>query len=399
MSEWKEYKLAELSTKVGSGATPRGGDNSYKTSGISLIRSQNVLDLKFSNDGLAFIDDEQADELSNVTVQEGDILLNITGDSVARVCKVPKVVLPARVNQHVSIIRTNPDKLDSDFLLYQLAARKEELLSLAEIGATRRALTKGMIEEFPVKAPPLSEQRAIAAVLSSLDDKIDLLHRQNKTLEALAETLFRQWFMEEAEEGWEVGKLGDVITIFDSQRVPLSSVERDKMKEGQLYPYYGAATIMDYVNDYLFDGEYLLMGEDGTVQTDDGYPILQLATGKFWVNNHAHIFQANVPYSNFMLYILLKQTNISHIVTGAVQPKINQANLKSIEFPVAPMERVKEIVSITDGYWLKIKNNHEHIRTLTQMRDTLLPKLMKGEIRVESEEWKVKSGKWKVERL
>src|SRR5574341_624181 len=202
MNEWKEDKLKDLTTKIGSGATPTGGDNAYKMEGISLIRSQNVLDFQFSYDGLAFIDEEQADALRNVTVQSEDVLLNITGDSVARVCKVPDKILPARVNQHVAIVRADKEKLDSDYLLYNLQAKKEYLLSISEIGATRRALTKGMIEDLDFLIPPLPEQKAIASILSSLDDKIDLLHRQNKTLEALAETLFRQWFVEEAEEGW-----------------------------------------------------------------------------------------------------------------------------------------------------------------------------------------------------
>lgn len=109
VSGWKECKLKDLTTKIGSGATPTGGDNSYKIEGISLIRSQNVLDFQFSYDGLAFIDDEQAAALHNVTVQSEDVLLNITGDSVARVCKVPEKVLPARVNQHVAIIRAGKE--------------------------------------------------------------------------------------------------------------------------------------------------------------------------------------------------------------------------------------------------------------------------------------------------
>ena len=96
------------------------------------------------------------------------------------------------------------------------------------------------------------------------------------------------------------------------------------MKSGTLYPYYGAATIMDYVNDYIFDGEYILMGEDGTVETEDGYPVLQYATGKFWVNNHAHVLTAKSPFNNYFIWFFLKQCNISGIVTGAVQPKINQ---------------------------------------------------------------------------
>ena len=203
MSEWHTYKLKDITTKIGSGSTPTGGSGAYKAEGITLIRSQNVLDYKFTEDGLAFIDDDQAYSLRNVIVEVNDVLLNITGDSVARCCGAPANWLPARVNQHVAILRSNPEKLDHRFLKYSLLASKEELLILSEIGGTRNALTKGMLEDYEVILPPLPEQKAIASVLSSLDDKIDLLHRQNKTLEAMAETLFRQWFIEEAKEDWE----------------------------------------------------------------------------------------------------------------------------------------------------------------------------------------------------
>jgi type I restriction enzyme, S subunit len=382
MSEWKEYKLADLCTKIGSGATPRGGGESYKDTGVSLIRSQNVLDFQFSYNGLAFIDDEQADDLKNVIVQENDVLLNITGDSVARVCKVPKKVLPARVNQHVAIIRSDEKQLNSNFLLYYLLKLKEHLLSISEIGATRRAITKGMIENLEIYIPEINEQTAIASVLSSLDDKIDLLHRQNTTLEKMAETLFRQWFVEEAKEEWQEGTLGEVIEIYDNLRIPLSKMERDKKKEGQLYPYYGAAQIMDFINDYIFDGEYILMGEDGTVRTDEGYPILQYATGKFWVNNHTHVLKAKSPYNNFFIWNYLRKKNIDEIVTGAVQPKINQANLKSIDFPKYPENLVIEYNKILEPFFKKINQNKSQIRTLTALRDTLLPKLMSGEVTI-----------------
>jgi type I restriction enzyme S subunit len=221
-------------------------------------------------------------------------------------------------------------------------------------------------------------------VLSSLDDKIDLLHRQNKTLEQMAETLFRQWFVEEAGEDWGEKLLGDVIEIYDSKRIPLSKMQRNKMKEGVLYPYYGAATIMDYVNDYIFDGDYILLGEDGTVRTNEGYPVLQYATGKFWVNNHTHIFKAKAPYNNFFIWNFLSKKNIDRIITGAVQPKINQTNLKSLEFPDFPEDLVNEYIKITDSQFEKILKNSRQIRTLESLRDTLLPKLMSGEVRIAS---------------
>lgn len=154
MSEWREYKLKQLTIKIGSGATPRGGSNSYKEAGISLIRSQNVLDFGFSESGLAFIDEEQANQLKNVEVLSNDILLNITGDSVARCCIVPDKYLPARVNQHVSIIRLISEKANQQFIFYYLQYLKPELLISAEIGATRNAITKGMIEEIEISLPP-----------------------------------------------------------------------------------------------------------------------------------------------------------------------------------------------------------------------------------------------------
>ena len=120
MEEWKEYKLGEVCTKIGSGATPKGGKESYLGGNISLIRSQNVLDFTLSNDGLVYISDEQANKLKNVKVKENDVLLNITGDSVARACIVPNAILPARVNQHVAIIRGNESLILNKFILYAL---------------------------------------------------------------------------------------------------------------------------------------------------------------------------------------------------------------------------------------------------------------------------------------
>ena len=198
----------------------------------------------------------------------------------------------------------------------------------------------------------------------------------------MAETLFKQWFVVEAQENFEVGILGDVIEIFDGQRIPLSRMERDKKKEGVLYPYYGAAQIMDYINDYIFDGDYILLGEDGTVRTDEGYPILQYATGKFWVNNHTHVLKAKPPYNNFFLWNYLAKKNIDEIVTGAVQPKINQGNLKSLDFPKFPEQLVIKFNKTTEPLFKKINASKLQIQTLETLRDNLLPKLMSGEVRV-----------------
>ena len=157
----------------------------------------------------------------------------------------------------------------------------------------------------------------------------------NHHLEQIAQDVFKAWFVDfepwggSKPDDWRDGHLCDIIELFDSERIPLSSNQREKMKK--IFPYYGAATLIDYVDDYLFDGVYLLLGEDGTVVDDFGFPIIQYVWGKFWVNNHAHIIRGRNGFTVESLYILLKQTCVNSIVTGAVQLKINQTNLNSLE--------------------------------------------------------------------
>jgi type I restriction enzyme S subunit len=199
---WVICRLKSLTTKIGSGATPRGGEESYKAQGVSLIRSLNVHDLGFKYSKLAFLDDAQAGELSNVKVQSRDVLLNITGASVARCTIVPEDVLPARVNQHVSIIRPIVDKLDADFLHYLLISKpyKDQLLKTGEEGgSTRQAITKAQIQEFSVAYPPtLSEQKVIAAKLDGMLAETQLLesiYQQKLTaLDELKKSLLHRAF-------------------------------------------------------------------------------------------------------------------------------------------------------------------------------------------------------------
>ncbi|HUG23258.1 MAG TPA: hypothetical protein VMN83_12095, partial [Albitalea sp.] len=160
---WPQVLIGDHASKIGSGATPRGGEESYKAAGITLIRSMNVRDGAFLRDGLAFIDDEQAAQLEGVVVEYADVLLNITGASVARVCRAPADVLPARVNQHVAIIRPtatfNPCFLEQCLLSPSV---KERLLKIARAGATREAITKSAIEQFRIISPPREVQDQFA---------------------------------------------------------------------------------------------------------------------------------------------------------------------------------------------------------------------------------------------
>ena len=414
-SKWASINLGRACTKIGSGATPRGGKDVYLPGGpYALIRSQNVFNEGFRHEGIAYIGERHAFDLAGVEVRDGDVLLNITGDSVARACQVDTRILPARVNQHVAIVRPDPRKLDPGFLRYYLVCpdTQARLLSWAGSGGTRNALTKAMIETFDVQAPEdVSEQRAIAHVLGSLDTKIELNWRMNETLEAMARALFKSWFVDfdpvrakmegrdtglpqdiadlfpdrmvdsemgEIPEGWKAASLGTVIEIHDKRRIPLN--RRQRAERQGAYPYYGAASIMDYVNDYLFDGVYVLMGEDGSVVDAHGHPVVQYVWGKFWVNNHAHVLKGNKDISDEHLYLLLKRTNITAFVTGAVQPKLNQKNLKAIPLVVPTGPACRAFSGLVAPLFAQVRHDADESELLVALRDTLLPKLIAGEV-------------------
>jgi type I restriction enzyme S subunit len=205
--DWNSAALKDITDKIGSGATPRGGQKSYKTSGISLIRSLNVYDDGFRKEKLAFIDEEQASKLDNVIVETGDVLLNITGASVARCCNVESDVLPARVNQHVSIIRPMSKVLLSEFLHYSLIApvNKKKLLGIGEQGATRQAITKAQIQSFRISYPSsLDEQRQITNQLNMLKLQLSMIlekySERHKATSELRESLLKKAFSGELTE-------------------------------------------------------------------------------------------------------------------------------------------------------------------------------------------------------
>ncbi|MBJ9903146.1 restriction endonuclease subunit S [Acinetobacter bereziniae] len=399
MSEWHIYKLKDITTKIGSGSTPTGGSGAYKEEGISLIRSQNVLDYKFTEDGLAFIDDDQAYALRNVIVEANDVLLNITGDSVARCCGAPVNWLPARVNQPVAILRSNPIKLDYRFLKYSLLASKEELLILSEIGGTRNALTKGMLEDYEVSLPPLPEQKAIASVLSSLDDKIDLLHRQNKTLEAMAETLFRQWFIEEAKEDWEKVSLCDIVNITSSKRIFYS----EYVDEG--IPFYRSKEIIELNKSGQTSNELFITNERfEEIASKFGAPIegdiLLTSVGTLGVtyqvkaDERFYFKDGNLTWfkdfkqiSSNIIFCWLNskegKEQLENISIGSTQAALTIQGLKSLELILPPIDVIQILNEQLIVIYQKVNANFKQIRTLEQLRDTLLPKLMSGEVRVQ----------------
>lgn len=279
---------------------------------------------------------------------------------------------------------------DADFLYYLICSpliRNPAIKSMVGSSGRQRVQTD-MIANLDIELPPIEEQRKIGGILKQLDDKIEINNRINNNLEQQAKALYKNWFFDfspfssdgNLPVGWRLGTIGDIIQLHDSKRVPLSGAERDKM--AKVYPYYGATSLMDYVDNYLFDGIYLLLGEDGTVVDSLGFPILQYVYGQFWVNNHAHIITGKEGFSVEELYLFFSLTNIKSIVTGAVQQKVSQQNLKKVPAIIPSKEALSAFDEIIQPIFAQIRNLRDENANLARLRDTLLPKLMSGELDV-----------------
>lgn len=288
------------------------------------------------------------------------------------------------------VFRAKEGIADKDYLYYLVCSPKvREPAIKSMVGSSgRQRVQTDVVKNLEIDVPPLVEQEKIGSFLKALDDKIALNDRINKNLEQQAKALYKDWFFDfspfSAEgnlpNGWRLGTVGDIIQLHDSKRVPLSGSERDKMKK--IYPYYGATSLMDYVDNYLFDGIYLLLGEDGTVVDSLGFPILQYIYGQFWVNNHAHIITGKEGFSVEELYLFFRLTNIKSIVTGAVQQKVSQQNLKKVPAIIPNKEALNAFDDLIQPIFAQIRNLKDENIRLADLRDSLLPRLMSGELDV-----------------
>lgn len=372
MEEWKEYKIGDLFSHFKSGKGIKA-DEIYSSGKYPV----------FGGNGLR--------GYTNQNNFNGDCA--IIGRQGAFCGNVRYFKGKAYMTEHAIVAVANENN-NTRFLAYLLGLMKLGRFSgqSAQPGLSVTELTKQ-----PIVVPSLSTQKRIASILSSLDDKIELNRRINENLEQQAQALFKSWFVDfepfkdgkfvDSElgmipEGWKVVNLLNIAELYDSFRRPLSSRDRAPMEK--LYPYYGATSVMDYVDNYIFDGIYLLMGEDGSVINEKGYPYLQYVFGKFWPNNHAHVMQGKNGFTTEMLHCFLLKKNISGIVTGAVQAKISQQSMKKILLAIPNENLCGEFACLIVPIYANIRNIINENRILSQLRDTLLPRLMSGELEIKN---------------
>ncbi len=410
---WEEVKLTELVSKIGSGVTPKGGESVYIQSGTSLIRSQNVYNSYFTDNGLVYIDDTTSEKMKNVTVNENDVLLNITGDSVARCCLAPLDFLPARVNQHVAIIR--PDsKLDSKFLMNYIISPNTQkyLLAIASgAGATRKALTKGLIENLVIQTPPLETQKRIASILSAYDDLIENNNKRIKILEEMAQNIYKEWFVnfrfpnyENTEfdketglpVGWEVVKFENLYSLnngyaFKSEDYSEKGVNilrtRDysssffiNMESPICIPEEKAVNFSKYLIkefDFLIIMVGASIGKTGLVLSKDTPSLL---------NQNQWAIRALESFHNYNIYkIFNAQTIISELLmkrTGAARDFFRASFLKEIKVLKPKNDLINEFNSKIIPILKKISLLQEQNQKLKEARDILLPRLMNRTIEV-----------------
>lgn len=391
----------------------------FVDSGVPVIRGSNLspdTSTRLIEDGLVFITAEKAGEFDRSTARRGDLIFTCWG-TINQVGLIDSRATFDRyvVSNKQMKLTVDPMKADPRFIYYVFSGpdKQTEILDNG-IGSSVPGFNLGQLKRHEILLPSLIEQRAIADFLESLDDRIALLRETNATLEAIAQALFNSWFVDfdpvrakrdgrapdgmdeataalfpdsfedselgEVPRGWSYCSLKEVTRIFDSIRVPLSGAEREK-RRGE-YPYYGAAALMDHVDDYLFDGVYLLTGEDGSVADVDGLPITQYVWGKFWVNNHAHVLQGANGVSTEHLMLALKQTNIQPYITGAVQAKLSQSNMWRIQFMRSTPEVAAAFSDCIAPLFASFRHNADQAQTLSTLRDTLLPRLISGQLRL-----------------
>jgi len=395
---YKEYRLKDITTKIGSGATPKGGHESYQEEGIPLIRSLNVYDDGFRTSGLAYLDDQQAKKLSNVTVQENDVLLNITGASVARCCIVPSDLVPARVNQHVSIIRVKPELVDSKFLSILLTSKKYKdlLLHHGESGSTRQAITKLQLEEFVVSLPPLPEQTRIVAILDEAFANVSQAVVNAEKNLANARELFDSYLNEvftHKGEGWEERSFTDICDI-------TSKLVDPRKPENVNFPHIGAGNIVSNtgalidvktaLEEELISGKFLF--DDTMILYSKIRPYLKkVCRPEFSGLCSADVYplkpNKELLDKNFLFHMLLSDKFTKFAIMGsdrAGMPKVNRNHLFSYRCFLPNIKEQKYFADCIDELAQKTQELEDVYRrklaALAELKQALLQKAFTGEL-------------------
>ena len=324
----------------------------------------------------------------DVHLKKEDLLFSWSGNPQTSIDIFKFQLQEGWLNQHIFKVTPNEEIVDRDYFYFLMKYLKPWFIQIASNKQTTGLghVTIADIKRMSVLVPSLTMQKKIVDVLKPIDDKIQINASINNNLFHQAQALYKNRFIDmepfsgKMPDDWHLGTFSEIIEFHDTKRVPLSNRERADLKK--IYPYYGATSIMDYVDKYIFDGVYLLISEDGTVADSKGFPILQYVDGRFWVNNHAHIVTGKNGFTVESLYLLCSLTNIKSIITGAVQQKISQSSLKKVPVIIPSKSELNEFDSIIQPIFAQIRNLRTENNRLNNIHNILLPRLLSGKLDV-----------------
>jgi type I restriction enzyme S subunit len=278
----------------------------------------------------------------------------------------------AYINQRVAKIVPR-SQVDPNFIYYAIIGDDFQsfIQNNIDSNSAQENISASSIARFPILLPSFSDQKTISSILCSLDDKIDLLYRQNKTLETMAETLFRQWFVEEADERWEEGKLGDILELAYGKGL------KEEIRTETGYPVVGSSGIVGYHSDFLVEGPGIVIGRKGTLGK-----VMYLYTNFFPIDTTYYVKSKINSPGLFYEYFLLKSIGFEDMNSDSAVPGLNRDIALSTEICIPPNEIRVKFNEICACFMEKVCYNRGQIDTLARMRDTLLPKLMSGEVRI-----------------
>lgn len=374
MSSWRECKLGDVLGKKGYIRGPFDSSlkrDEMKEEGIPVYEQKNAI--YNSREFRFFIDDKKFEELKRFQVQTNDLIISCSG-TVGKISIIAEEDPKGIISQALLILRPEVDRVILKFLYYFLSSKQGyELLTQVSHGSVQvNIAARDIVQSIPINLPPLKEQKAIAEILSSLDDKIDLLHRQNQTLESLAQTLFRQWFIEEAKEEWEEVTLSDVMELKYGK-------DHKHLNDGKI-PIYGSGGIMRYGDTAIYENESILIPRKGTLSN------IFYVDEPFWTVDTIFWSKINSEkISGKLLFEFLKTLNFANMNVGSAVPSLTTKVLNEISFALPSLKEQEEFKQYTDNAWDKVKQNKKQIQILENLRDTLLPKLLSGEARVNYE--------------
>lgn len=382
---WKEVELGIVADVQTGPFGSQLKNEQYITGGTPVVTVEHIKDFRIVNFSYPSISDFDKNRLKKYLMREGDILFT----------RVGSVDLSAYVDARQDgwmfssrMLRVRPnDEINSRFLSYyfQQKSFRDYILNIS-VGATMPSINTSILKSLNISYPPLPEQKAIASVLSSLDDKIDLLHQQNQTLEALAETLFRQWFIEEAKEDWEEGKLGDEFDFTMGQSPPGDTFNEEKIG---IPMYQGNADFgFRFPNNRIFttDPKRFAQKYDTLISVRAPVGAQNMANEKCCIGRGVASFRYRIN-NTFYSYTFYKLGSLMNEIkqfneAGTVFGSISKSDFENIDIKIPDYNTIEKFQKIVKPIDDKIFDNQQQIRTLTQLRDTLLPKLMSGEVRV-----------------